>query len=408
MSLKATIGVPTFAQLGLMSELCKSLSKLSVTQPTAIQSQVIPSILKQQYHHFFAAQTGTGKTYSYLLPTFHILKQEEIREGKPRTLPFYPRAIVVVPNRELSQQCEYVMKEFKHDVRFRTLPVYSGQKMSVEQKELEAGVDILVGTPDRIDKLRREGSLFIDKATHFVVDECDTLIDAGYIKHIENYTQTIIDGKTGRLTYVAATFPKQLEKLLETHFTAHEATAQLKPYLKRIIEAKTHMNLSNLKHEFIELTEFDKNPIFLKLLRENSAEIKRGACLVFCNSIQSARATEHVLNENGFRALSLHGDIPPKKRNLNLEKFRNKEIDFLVCTDLGSRGLDFPHVNYVIQYDFPKTVSDYIHRAGRTGRAGREGTVMSLYRKSDMTIIKEMENSYKMNKPLRITSSAFS
>ena len=148
------------------------------------------------------------------------------------------------------------------------------------------------------------------------------------------------------------------------------------------VEKSTHMNLSNLKHEFIHLADYDKiKPLhlLLKEFRKYSRKNKTGA-IIFCNSVNSARAIEHTLAESGMEACSLHGEIPPKLRLANYMKFKKREVNVLVATDLASRGLDLPFVSHVINFDFPKTTSDYLHRAGRAGRAGRPGFVMSLYR----------------------------
>ena len=401
---KALIGVPSFADLNLNPGLISVLSKLNITKPTSIQAQAIPSLLKSSHHHMLAAQTGTGKTLAYVLPLFHKLKQAEIDHSLVLTEKFSPRAVIVVPNKELSRQCEAVLSQFKHEVRLRTFSLFSGQKWGIECKALEEGVDILVGTPDRIDKHRLQGTLRFDSLSHLVIDESDTLIDAGYAKHLDLYCQEL--SKKASIAFVAATFPKNLEMFLEKHFSPEEAGD--KPYLRQIIETNTHLNLTHLKHDFIQLQEYDKNPLFGKVMQEVDSSLGSGSCVIFCNSIQSARATEHFINNLGYTAVSLHGDVPAKARIANIDKFNKQEVKYLVCTDLGSRGLDFPFVNFVVQYDFPKTSSDYLHRAGRAGRAGKPGSVMTFYRVKDMEVVQELKNSYEKNKPLKIRTSAFS
>jgi len=149
------------------------------------------------------------------------------------------------------------------------------------------------------------------------------------------------------------------------------------------------MNLQNLKHEFIQLADYDKQKPLRQLVKEfrkHSRKFKT-SCIIFCNSVASARAIEHGLSEIGEKTSSLHGDIPPKLRETNFTKFKERESDILVATDLASRGLDLPFVSHVINFDFPKTVSDYLHRAGRAGRAGREGFVVSFYREKDLPLL---------------------
>jgi superfamily II DNA/RNA helicase len=164
------------------------------------------------------------------------------------------------------------------------------------------------------------------------------------------------------------------------------------------------MNLSNLKHEFIHIADFDKiKP--LQLLYKEFKKYKRKhntSAIVFCNSVQSCRAIEHALSEQGVKTTSMHGDIPSKQREKNFDAFKLQEVDVLVATDLASRGLDIPFVSHIINFDFPKTPADYLHRAGRAGRAGREGFVVSMYREKDMPLLEAMKQSHDSLEPLNV------
>lgn len=182
------------------------------------------------------------------------------------------------------------------------------------------------------------------------------------------------------------------------------------PNFKTIIEKSTHLNLSNLKHEFIQIADYDKIKPLQLICKEyrKYARKHQTSCIIFCNSVQSARAIEHTLAADGMETCSLHGEIPPKVRMENYLKFKSREANVLVATDLASRGLDMPFVSHIINFDFPKTTSDYLHRAGRAGRAGREGFVMSMYREKDMPILQEMQHSHDTKEPLKIKGSAFS
>ena len=182
------------------------------------------------------------------------------------------------------------------------------------------------------------------------------------------------------------------------------------PDFKIIIEKSTHLNLSNLKHEFIHLADYDKIKPLQLLCKEFGKYAKKNetSCIVFCNSVNSARAVEHALAKEGLETTSLHGEIPPNKRAENYLAFRKRDKNILVATDLASRGLDMPFVSHIINFDCPKTTSDYLHRAGRAGRAGREGFVMTLYREKDMPILQEMQSSHETQEPLKIKGSAYS
>lgn len=400
--MKATIAIPSFSKLGLLPEICACLLKSSIEKPTLIQSLAIPSILNTKAHHLIAAQTGTGKTLAYLLPVYQLLKLQEIETEKRLTMSKRPRALFLYPNKNLTKQAYDVMSSLKHDVRLIPFPVYSGQKLQFEVEQLNIGVDILLSTPDRADKHAVHKSLDLTGLDYIVIDEADTLMDAGYIKHIENYINLTKNGKT-KMIFVGATLPPNLDKMITKQFTEDDKLSG--NYIKRIILKNTHLNLSHLKHDFIQLEDYNKSPTLVKLLGTINPDL---GVMIFCNSINSARALEYSLIDFGFSTVSLHGEIPTKQRFANIQNFRERKAKILICTDLGSRGLDFPFLSYVIQYDFPRSTSDYLHRAGRAGRASNPGTVFTLYRKRDMSFIKTLQVSYEKNKPLIIDSSAYS
>ena len=176
----------------------------------------------------------------------------------------------------------------------------------------------------------------------------------------------------------------------------------------KIVDKSTNFNLANVKNEFIQVTDFDKYPMLLKFLRENEKFLKQNmSIMVFCNNIACARKTELFLIESGYKTASLHGDIPPLRRKVELEKFKKRTAKILVCTDLASRGLDFPFVYIVINFDFPRMIADYLHRAGRTGRAGKQGIVVSFFRSKDQHLIEEIKKSHRLNVPVQIGGSAF-
>jgi len=187
--------------------------------------------------------------------------------------------------------------------------------------------------------------------------------------------------------FASATINKRMRQLCADYFEGPQVDPAFN--FRTLQEKSTHMNLSNLKHEFIHIADYDKlKP--LKLLMKEFKKYQRKhntSCIVFCNSVQSARAIEHSLAEHGISTASMHGDIPPRLRERNFDRFKQQECEVLVATDLAARGLDIPHVSHVINFDFPKTNADYLHRAGRAGRAGREGTVLSLYREKDLPIL---------------------
>lgn len=394
---------PTFQTLGLLKTICDSVASLGISSPTPVQKLAIPSLLQSNCHHLIAAQTGTGKTLAYVLPVLQRIKSREEEAGERLTRPNRPRALIMVPTRELSLQLFQVMTAFKHTVRFKTFAVHSGVTPRVLHKELNEGLDLLIGTPDHLRRCRDWGILQLNNVESLVFDESDTMVDAGMSKVLHEYVDIT---KTARCIFVGATHPQQLESSLTAKFDFNPKGKL--PYLKRIVAPDTHLNLTNIRHELISLTNYDKNPQFLSILKQNQHKISKSGCIVFCNTIKSARSTDYLLNEQGFSAVSLHGEVPSELRARNVERFRMGFAKILVCTDLGSRGLDFPDVELVLQYDFPSTISDYLHRVGRTGRGGRLGVAISLYRRKDKEVVQQLRDSFDSKQPLKITNSAYS
>jgi len=216
-----------------------------------------------------------------------------------------------------------------------------------------------------------------------------------------------------QLIFISTTLTKSIERFLDSIFEEEIHRKQLshsgESNFVKIIDKSTNHNLSNIKHEFLQVTDFDKFPTLLKILNDNKKILKQNfSIILFVNSIICARKTELYLAENGFETSCLHGEIPPLRRKFELEKFKKRKSKILVTTDLIARGLDFPFVYLVINFDFPNNVSDYIHRAGRTGRAGRKGFVISFFRKFNIDLIEEIKNSNRNNTPLQTEGSMFS
>ncbi|CAI2364365.1 unnamed protein product [Moneuplotes crassus] len=411
--------VLSFRELNLMEEICQVLEKHHIRAPSSIQSLAIPELLKGK-SALLTAQTGTGKTLAYATPIIHMLKMQELQAQIRLTVPHRPRTIVIVPNRELAQQAEEVFRMFMYDVPLRFYAAFAGTKLSTEFKKIQEGIDCLITTPDRLVRHRDAKKIFLSNCSSVVIDECDTLLDAGMGDFITNLITPLVktpnsqemqyvhekkvDHSTQRqIVFCSATITKQMESLVSKFWIPGD-----KKFV-HLVEKNTHMNLTNLDHEFIKLSERDKYEPLRHVLKEFQSFIRteNTAGMIFCNSIQSARSAEHTLRSFGFKVSSLHGDIPPMMRNKYVADFRNRKTDLLVATDLGSRGLDFPFVSHVFNLDFPKTVSDYIHRAGRAGRAGKEGYVKSFYRKFDEPIIDQMRRSHEDSIPMKIGGSSF-
>jgi superfamily II DNA/RNA helicase len=403
--LKMEENILSFKEFKFIPEMYNVMDKLDVFAPTSIQTAAMPSIIAGK-NIFFASQTGTGKTFTYLLPILNELKEQELASKKRLTLEKRPRVLIIVPTRELAQQVEEVCKLFIHDVPLRVEAFYVGKDFTLEREESKKGLDILITTPERFQNHWEKQNVYASKITHLVIDELDTLLDAGNEEILLKLCKLgEIDNEYSfkkQKILASATLTPAMEGFLKKAFDGEQN------FIK-IIDKSTNHNLSNVKHEFLHITDYDKYPTLLKLLNDNIKLLKQNfSIIIFCNSIGCARKTEMFLAENNFSTACLHGDIPPNRRKLELLKFKKRSAKILICTDLISRGMDWPFVYLVINFDFPRTLSDYLHRAGRTGRMGTKGVCISFYRKFDFVLIERIKNSHKMQLPMRLDYSMFS
>jgi len=387
--------IPSFREYKFIPSIYEALDTKELYTPTPIQQRVIPSLLEAK-SMFFAAQNGLGKTLAYALPLINQLKLHE-ESGK---LKERPRGLIVVPSRELAIQIKDVLKEFAHIVKFRVTAFFGGDKLSIEYKALDRGLDIVVATPERLDRHRKRAKFFIGDIEHLIIDEFDTLIDCGYKDTLNIYVQKVLrhNPKQKQLVFLSSTHPKQVEKALVDMEKQHNIS------FMRVIDTKTHVNLANLEHFFEEVKDLDKFPYLLKNLKRLP---KKSSAIVFCNSIKCTQAVEHFIREHKFNSTLLHGDIPHEKRYHNYLKFKMQDAFILVATDIAARGLDFPFVTHVINFDFPETESDYLHRAGRAGRAGRKGIVITLYNKRNKESINNLTKAFNTGAPLDVRESTF-
>ena len=403
---QTTSKMPSFESMGLLNEITRVLQTQEITTPTPIQQLSMPAQLK---HHnvLFTSQNGTGKTLSYLLPLLNKLKSEEIITKTRLTQPHRPRALILVPNRELVIQLNTIANLFVYELPLRIHGLSGARVRHVRENEvLQQGVDVLIANVDAFFRMRDRKNLFLTRVGTLVVDEFDALIDAGYANSLKLLVRQVKDRKEppkSQFVFTSATYTKGMQDFVKEEFADDRN-------FKVLIEGGTHMNLTNLKHEFIHLADYDKFKPLIMLANEIKKHLKRNksSAIVFCNSINSVRATQHTLTQSGFNCTALHGDIPPLQRKENFLSFKAQKHQFLICTDLASRGLDFPFVDHVINLDFPNTTSDYLHRSGRAGRAGKKGTVFTFYRNKNMDLINELKSSYENMQPVKIKGSSYS
>lgn len=389
----------SFQELGVSARVEAALAELGVSQPTRIQQQSVRAVLAGK-DVLLTAQTGTGKTLAYLAPlTEQILRADAARAVSEREVPpARPQALVLTPSRELAAQVSDVAKRLAHTAKFASCAVTSGERKSIQQRTLGRRLDLVVGTPGRVAKCIKAGDLFVSRISTVVVDEADTIFDAkmGFRKEIDEILGPIQAsaakrGQPLQLVLVAATVKPPLDQVLMKRFGN----------LRLVSDSNVHQTPSLLHEEFVRVTPESKHSALRDAL--GSRELKKGEkTIVFCQNSASCRSTDHMLRESGVQSLCLHGAMPPALRLESMEKFTTDDkVKVLVCTDLAARGLDFADVRHVVMFDFPRSAVDYVHRAGRTGRAGVRGYVTSLVTKYDVPLANSIGDANRHRRAIR-------
>lgn len=346
----------TFAALGLIEPLLRALDGLGYQNPTPVQAQAIPAVLKGR-DLLAAAQTGTGKTAGFALP----LLQKLLQEG-PQVAANAVRALVLVPTRELAEQVHDSFRAYGQHVPLRTAVAYGGVSINPQMMKLRKGVDVLVATPGRLLDLYRQNALKFTQLQVLVLDEADRMLDLGFARELEE---------------VFAALPKRRQTLLFSA-TFSEAIRQMAGGLLRdplsIEVAPRNTAAKTVKQQLITVDKKRKAELFLHLLQAR----RWRQALVFAKTRKGVDELVGVLQAEGIAADSIHGDKPQPARLRALQRFKDGEVDFLVATDVAARGLDIDQMPLVVNFDLPIVAEDYVHRIGRTGRAGASGQALSL------------------------------
>ncbi|WP_371233069.1 DEAD/DEAH box helicase [Pseudomonas sp. QE6] len=346
----------TFATLGLIDPLLRALDGLGYQNPTAVQAQAIPAVLKGR-DLLAAAQTGTGKTAGFALP----LLQKLLQEG-PQVAANSIRALVLVPTRELAEQVHESFRAYGQHVPLRTAVAYGGVSINPQMMKLRKGVDVLVATPGRLLDLYRQNALKFTQLQALVLDEADRMLDLGFARELDE---------------VFAALPKRRQTLLFSA-TFSDAIRQMARNLLRdpltIDVAPRNTAARTVKQHLVTVDKKRKAELFLHLLREQGWR----QALVFAKTRKGVDELVGLLQQEGIRADSIHGDKPQPARLRALARFKAGEVDFLIATDVAARGLDIEEMPLVVNFDLPIVPEDYVHRIGRTGRAGATGQAISL------------------------------
>ncbi|WJX66280.1 DEAD-box ATP-dependent RNA helicase 39 [Trifolium repens] len=386
--------VESFDKLGISDEVMGAVKEIDIEVPTEIQCIGIPAILDGK-SVVLGSHTGSGKTLAYLLPLVQLLRRDEQLNGivlKPKR----PRAVVLCPTRELSEQVFRVAKSISHHARFRCTMVSGGGRLRPQEDSLSNPVDMVVGTPGRILQHIEEGNMVYGDIKYVVLDEADTMFDRGFGPDIRKFLAPLKhraskpDSLGFQTVLVTATMTKAVQDLVDEEFQGivHLRTSTL------------HKKISSARHDFLKLSGTEnKLDALLQVLEPSLAKGNR--VMVFCNTLNSSRAVDHFLGENQISTVNYHGEVPAEQRVENLNKFKSNSEDCptLVCTDLAARGLDLD-VDHVIMFDFPLNSIDYLHRTGRTARMGAKGKVTSLVTKKDYSLATKIEEAIRKNESL--------
>lgn len=341
-----------FINLGLSSQSLNALEQKGFEEPTEIQEKTIPILLNSERDVIAQAQTGTGKTAA-----FGIVFLEKLLENQKNV-----QAIVLTPTRELALQVSEEINSLKGYRKLRVLPIYGGQSITLQLNQLKKGVDIVIGTPGRILDHLRHNKLNLKHLKYAVLDEADEMLNMGFIDDIEEILRHT--NKEKQLLLFSATMPQRIKQLAKKFMPDYS-----------FIQAERQQLITSLVDQiYFEVSQGDK---FEALCRIIDIETEFYG-IIFCRTKVNVDIISKKLSDRGYNAESLHGDIAQRQRESVLNNFRNKKTLILVATDVAARGIDVNNLTHVINYSLPQDPEAYVHRIGRTGRAGNEGTAITF------------------------------
>ena len=391
-------------KLGIGDKLVEAVDAMGLDAPTDAQRDAIPGVLNGE-DLLFAAETGSGKTLAYLLPTIARLKAEEFSVDKLDELrrPNRPRALVLVPTRELAAQVQAVAKELSHHAKLSVRGAFGGSDgVGKQRNTLKKGgaYDLLIATPGRFEKLWDLGDVHLSKCSVLVIDEVDTMLSQGFGAELEKVLRATTEReKPATVVTTTATLTKAVRRAFGDR-DARDERWRFLPELRTVETRGLHKATDRCRLELVDVVGKDK-------LEELAVVLKRAPekCLIFCNTVNSCRAAEHFLSErNACETFSYHGELNSREREASLQAFREGD-GALVCTDLAARGLDIPDVDHVVMFDFPRNPVDYLHRAGRTARAGKSGRVTALVAKADRVLASAVQRAVLNGEPVDALSA---
>ncbi len=364
----------SFSHLGLSDKVLAAVAATGYTTPTPIQEQAIPHVLARR-DVLGIAQTGTGKTAAFVLPMLTMLEKGRARARMPRTL-------ILEPTRELAAQVKENFDKYGAGQKLNVALLIGGVSFGDQDTKLTRGVDVLIATPGRLLDHTERGGLLLTGVELLVIDEADRMLDMGFIPDIERICKMI--PFTRQTLFFTATMPPEIRRITEAFLHNPEKIEVSRPATTAVGVSQFQVSVGREPHE--------KRETLRRLLRD--AKDLQNA-IIFCNRKREVALLYKSLQKHGFSVGALHGDMDQSARTAALDQFRKGEIPLLVASDVAARGLDIPAVSHVFNFDVPHHADDYVHRIGRTGRAGAEGLAVTFVSKSDLRLVTDVEKLLK-------------
>jgi ATP-dependent RNA helicase RhlE len=362
---KKNLLMKSFEELGLDTSILKALKDAGYENPTPVQEGTIEWAI-EGHDVLGCAQTGTGKTAAFTLPVLHCLANRQDKGIK---------ALVLAPTRELAMQIGTSLRDYSKYMRIRHTVIYGGVSAYEQIKNLRRGVDVLIATPGRLLDLHNQGHVNLSKVEFLVLDEADRMLDMGFIHDIKTIESLCAEQK--QTLFFSATMPPDVRKL---------AMGILRDP-KQLDIAPSEQRVDSIEQEMVILRRDRKRAMLTQWLDDNA----EGQVLIFTKTKRGADRVEEDLQEQGYRAVAIHGDKSQGARTRALGDFKRNKARILVATDVASRGIDVDQLPYVINFDMPENAETYVHRIGRTGRAGAKGKAISFCCEDDRDILHEIE-----------------
>jgi ATP-dependent RNA helicase RhlE len=374
----------SFSTLGLSNEIIRAVTELGYTKPTPIQIQAIPAVLSGR-DLLAGAQTGTGKTAGFTLPLLHRLSSEN--NLKPTSNKYPPiRALILTPTRELAAQVESSVRDYGKYLNLNTMVMFGGVSINPQKRLLQGRVDILVATPGRLLDHVQQGTVNLSQIEILVLDEADRMLDMGFIRDIRRILSLLPKQRQNLLFF--ATFSEKIKEL----------AAGLLHRPQMIEVARRNVTAETVAQKVYKVDRESKRQLLAHLIRtDNWYQV-----LVFTRTKYGADRLVKQLSQERIQALAIHGNKSQSARTHALAKFKNGSLQVLVATDIAARGLDISELPHVVNFDLPNVPEDYVHRIGRTGRAGASGEAISLVCADEYPLLADIEKLIEKRLPFEV------